>query len=132
MPASARAQSLASLALSPTNFLIVVSILLVVLGFILHGDPLLLITVPVLLPAAKSLSIDPIHFGIVAVLCVAFGQQTPPVGSTLFVVSAISERNIFTIARANIPFVLTIAFVLVVVIFFPEVMAWLPRRVGMM
>ncbi len=122
----------ASLALAPTSFLIVVSILLIVLGCILHGDPLLLITVPVLLPAAKTLGIDPIHFGIVAVLCVALGQQTPPVGSTLFVVSAISERNIFTIARANIPFVLTIAFVLVVVIFFPEVVAWLPRRVGMM
>ena len=121
-----------SLALAPTGFLIVVSILLVLLGCILHGDPLLLITVPVLLPAAKALGIDPIHFGIVAVLCVAIGQQTPPVGSTLFVVSAISERNIFTIARANIPLVMTIVLVLAVVIFFPEIVAWLPRRLGMM
>jgi C4-dicarboxylate transporter DctM subunit len=122
----------ASLSLSPTHFLIVVSILLVLLGCILHGDPLLLITVPVLLPAAKTLGIDPIHFGIVAVLCVALGQQTPPVGSTLFVVSAISGRNIFAIARANIPLVLTIVFVLTLVLFFPELVTWLPRRLGMM
>ena len=121
-----------SLSLTPTSFLIVVSLLLVVLGCILHGDPLLLITVPVLLPAAKALGIDPIHFGIVAVLCVALGQQTPPVGSTLFVVSAISGRNIFAIARANIPLVLTIVSVLAIVIVFPEFATWLPRTLGMM
>lgn len=121
-----------SLALSPTGFLVVVSMLLILLGCILHGDPLLLITVPVLLPAAKTLGIDPIHFGIVAVLCVALGQQTPPVGSTLFVVSAISGRNIFTIARANIPLVMTIVFVLAIAIFFPDVITWLPRKLEMM
>jgi len=121
-----------SLNLSRELFLILVSLLLIILGTVLHGDPLLLITIPVLLPAANTLGVDPIHFGIVAVLCVAVGQQTPPVGSTLFVVSAISGRDIFAIARVNIPFVLSIALILVLVIFFPSLALWLPRQFDMM
>lgn len=112
-------------------FLLVISVVLIALGAILHGDPLLLITVPIFMPAVAGLGIDPIHFGIVAVICVAIGQQTPPVGSVLFVVSAISRRDIFAVSRANVPFVMAMVFVLAVVIVFPDVVLWLPELSGM-
>ncbi|WP_239025101.1 TRAP transporter large permease [Rhodoligotrophos defluvii] len=119
------------LALGPTGLLLLVSAILIVLGAILHGDPLLLIMTPILLPAVVAAGIDPLQFGIVMVLCIAIGQQTPPVGSTLFVVSAIAGRDIFAVSRANIPFVMTLVFVLLVVIFLPQIVFFLPRLAGL-
>lgn len=120
-----------SFELSAIPFLIVLSVALVLLGAILHGDPLLLITVPILYPGVVALGVDPLHFGIIMVFCVALGQQTPPVGSTLFVVSAIAERDIFAVSRANIPFVLAILAVLVLVILWPGLVFMLPEWAGM-
>lgn len=117
--------------LSPNLFLLIVAAALIVLGCIMHGDPLLLITVPIVYPAALVLGIDPVHFGMVAIIAVAIGQQTPPVGSTLFVVSALTRLDVFVVSRANIPFVLALVFVLMLVLFIPELSLWIPRMVGL-
>ena len=87
--------------------------------------------VPILYPAVTVLGIDPLHFGMIMVFCVAIGQQTPPVGSTLFVVSAIARRNIFAISRANIPFILALVAVLVLIILVPRITFMLPELAGM-
>lgn len=120
-----------SLDLGPLAFLVVTSAILILLGAVLHGDPLLLIMVPILFPAVMTLGIDPLQFGIVMIMCVAIGQQTPPVGSTLFVVSAIAQRDIFAVSCANIPFVMTLVFVLLVSIFVPQVVFFLPQQFGL-
>lgn len=119
------------LSLSPEVFLLIVTAILIVLGCVMHGDPLLLIVVPVVFPAALALGIDPVHFGLVAVMTVAIGQQTPPVGSTLFVVSALTKLDIFTVSRANIPFILALTFVTLLVLFFPSLTLLLPEMVGL-
>jgi C4-dicarboxylate transporter DctM subunit len=98
---------------------VIVSLLLIGLGTLMHGDPMMLLTVPILLPAAKALGVDPVHFGILVVLCVAIGQQTPPVGSTLFVVSALTGKDIFAITRANIPFITAMIALLALILFVP-------------
>ena len=121
----------AGLDLGPMAFLFLVSAILIVMGAILHGDPLLLIMVPILFPAVAALGIDPLHFGMVMVFCIAIGQQTPPVGSTLFVVSAIAKRNIFAVSRANIPFVIALIAVLALIILVPKVTFILPELAGM-
>jgi C4-dicarboxylate transporter DctM subunit len=115
----------------PMLFLMIISLVLIALGAIMHGDPLLLIMVPIFYPAMMALGIHPIHFGMVVVFCIAIGQQTPPVGSTLFVVSAIARRDIFSVSRANIPFVLALVGVLVLVIGFPAISLGIPRALGM-
>ena len=120
-----------SLEINQTAFLVLVSVILIAMGAILHGDPLLLIMVPILYPSVVALGADPLQFGIVMVFCVAIGQQTPPVGSTLFVVSAIAKRDIFQIALANIPFVLALLAVLLLVILVPEVTFFLPELSGL-
>lgn len=112
-------------------FLLLLSAVLIALGAILHGDPLMLIMVPILYPAVIAVGGDPLHLGIVVVLCVAIGQQTPPVGSTLFVVSAIAQRNIFAVSAANLPFVLTLVAALGLVILIPDLVFWLPEAVGL-
>ena len=118
-------------ALSETGFLIITALILIAMGAILHGDPLLLIMVSILYPTVIALGVDPLHFGIIVVFCVAIGQQSPPVGSTLFVVSAIAKRDIFAISRANIPFVLALVSVLLAVILVPEITFLLPEWSGL-
>jgi TRAP-type C4-dicarboxylate transport system permease large subunit len=115
----------------PTLLLFVITVLLIIVGCFLHGDPILLIIVPILLPAVKALGIDLIHFGMIVVFTVAIGQQTPPVGSTLFVVSALSGRGIMEITAANLPFILVIAAIMYVLLFFPLLVLFLPRLAGL-
>lgn len=64
-------------------------------------------------------------------MTVAVGQQTPPVGSTLFVVSALTKLDIFTVSRANIPFILALTAITFLVLFFPQLTLWLPKLVGL-
>ena len=111
---------------SPQIALLLISGILIVAGCFLHGSPLQLIIVPMFLPLVTSLGIDMLHFGIVVVLCVGIGQQTPPVGSALFVTSMLAERDILEVTRENLPFILTIIAVLIIVIFFPKVSLFLP------
>jgi tripartite ATP-independent transporter DctM subunit len=115
----------------PTLLLLIITVLLIVVGCVLHGDPILLIIVPILLPAVKALGIDLLHFGMIVVFTIAIGQQTPPVGSTLFVVSALSGRGILEITAANVPFILVITGVMYLLLFFPQLVVFLPRLVGL-
>jgi tripartite ATP-independent transporter DctM subunit len=115
----------------PTLLLLVITVLLILAGCFLHGDPILLMIVPILLPAVKALGIDLVHFGMLVVFTVALGQQTPPVGSTLFVVSALSGRGILEISVANLPFILVIAGVMYLLLFFPQLVLFLPRLAGL-
>jgi C4-dicarboxylate transporter DctM subunit len=120
-----------TLNLSKEAFLLVVAGTLLALGCIMHGDPMLLIVVPVVYPTAVALGIDPVHFGLVAIITVAIGQQTPPVGSTLFVVSALSRLDIFTVSRANIPFIALFTVILACMMFIPAISTWLPQMMGL-
>lgn len=112
-------------------FLMLVCALLLGLGFVMHGDPMMLLTVPILFPAAKALGVDGVHLGILIVLCVAIGQQTPPVGSTLFVVSALTGKDIFAVTRANLPFIAAMVALLVLVLFVPATVTSVLGLLGM-
>jgi C4-dicarboxylate transporter DctM subunit len=115
----------------PTLLLLAITVLLIVAGCVLHGDPILLIIVPILLPAVKALGIDLVHFGMIVTFTVAIGQQTPPVGSTLFVVSALSGRGIMEVTAANLPFILAITAIMYLLLFFPALVLFLPRLAGL-
>ena len=116
-----------TLSRDPTVTLILFTLLLILAGCFLHGVPILLIIIPILLPVVKALGIDLIHFGIIVTFTIAIGQQTPPVGSTLFVVSALSGCDIMSVTRANIPFILSMIVVMYLILFFPQIALILPR-----
>lgn len=123
---------LAQMDMSPILFLIMLSAIMIVAGTFLDGIAMIFIIVPLFLPAVKLLGIDPIHFGMVVVLCWGIGQQTPPVGAALFITSVIAKVDILTLTRANLPFIAVMFLVLGAVIAFPDQLVLLiPRALGL-
>ena len=125
-------QPIAQAELSPVLFLVLLSLVLIVVGTFLDGIAMMFIVVPLFFPALQLLGIDPIHFGMVVVICWGIGQQTPPVGAALFITSVIARVDIFALTRANLPFIAVMFVVLALVIFFPEtVVLSVPNAVGL-
>ena len=123
---------IAQAALSPTMFLVVVSFVLIVAGTFLDGIAMMIIIVPLFLPAIRLLGIDPIHFAMVVIICWGIGQQTPPVGAALFITSVIARVDVLTLTRSNILFIFVMFIVLALVILFPEtVVLSIPRALGL-
>jgi tripartite ATP-independent transporter DctM subunit len=121
---------LAGFELSPTGFLIVVNVILLVLGCFLEGTAILLIVVPVFIPTAMSLGVDMVHFGIVVVVNIMLGLITPPYGLLLFIMTNIAGVPLRHIVRDVMPFLLAMIAALVLVTFVPEISLWLPRQFG--
>ncbi len=116
--------------LSPLGFLILVNILLLLLGCLLEGTTILLVIVPVLVPAAKALGIDMVHFGVMAVINIMLGLITPPYGLLLFVMSRIANVPIRDIVRDTLPFLFAMMAALALITFVPATVLWLPRLLG--
>jgi tripartite ATP-independent transporter DctM subunit len=115
--------------LSPLAFLLAVNLLLLALGCLLEGTTILLVIVPVLLPAAEALGIDPVHFGVVVTLNLMIGCLTPPVGLNLFLASAISGVPVMRVARAATPFIIVLLTVLALITYIPQLVLWLPQLI---
>lgn len=129
IPDSLRA-FLAGWNLSPLGFLILVNILLLILGCLLEGTAILLIVVPVLIPTAKALGIDMVHFGVVVVVNIMLGLITPPYGLLLFIMTNIAEVPLRQIVRECMPFLGAMLVALALITFFPSLVLWLPRLMG--
>lgn len=123
---------IAATEMSATLFLLVVSLVFIVAGTFLDGIAMMFIIVPLFYPAVKLLGIDPIHFGMVVVLCWGIGQQTPPVGAALFITSVLAKVDIISLTVANLPFIAVMIVVLLLVILFPETtVLMVPRALGL-
>lgn len=116
--------------LTPTGFLILVNIILLILGCILEGTAILLIIVPVFIPTAQALGIDLVHFGVVVVVNIMLGLVTPPYGLLLFIVAKISGAPIKDIIVDAAPFLFWMVVCLVFITFVPDSVLWLPRLFG--
>ncbi len=124
------AEWFASLDMGPLGFLIVANLVFLVLGCLLDTTTLLLVLVPLLLPAAKALGVDLVHFGVVIVVNMMIGLLTPPYGVLLFVLSGLSGAPVKDIVRELVPFIAALAAVLVLLIFVPSLVLALPRLAG--
>ncbi len=107
--------------------LIMLNILMLVLGCLVEMACLILMLTPVILPIWMSLGLSPIHLGIVMVLNLGIGLLTPPVGSTLFIGSAISGIRIEKLAKKMIPFYVVMGIALLILTYFPQSFMWLPE-----
>jgi tripartite ATP-independent transporter DctM subunit len=116
--------------LSPLAFLLSVNAVLLVLGCFLEGTTILLVIVPVLLPAAQSLGIDPVHFGVIAVFNIMIGLVTPPYGLLLFMMTRIADVPLRDLVREVLPFLGVMAAALAVITLVPDVVLFLPRLLG--
>jgi C4-dicarboxylate transporter DctM subunit len=116
--------------LSPGMFLLAANVLLLILGCFLEGTTILLVMVPVLLPTAKALGIDDVHFGVVVVVNIMIGLVTPPYGLLLFMMSKIAEVPLNALVREVMPFLGVMIAALAVMTYVPEIVLWLPRLLG--
>jgi tripartite ATP-independent transporter DctM subunit len=116
--------------LSPLAFLLIANVILLVLGCFLEGTTILLIIIPVLLPTAQTLGIDPVHFGIVAVVNIMIGLITPPYGLLLFMMVKIAEVPLRDLVRDVMPFLYVMIGALAVITLLPDLVLFLPRLLG--
>lgn len=116
--------------LSRLNFLLMVNLMFLVLGCFLDVSVLLLVFVPMLLPAAKLLGIDLVHFGVLAVLNMMIGLITPPFGMLLFVTKALTGIPIGEMVREGWLFLLMLIVLLLLITVFPQIVLWLPQSMG--
>ena len=116
--------------LSPLAFLLVINVLLLALGCVLDASTILLVVIPIFLPACRALGIDLVHFGVVVVVNTMIGLITPPYGILLFVINATTDAPLRDIIREIWPFLLALIVALMVITFVPEVVLWLPRLLG--
>jgi len=122
---------LGSLSDNRVVILLLINIMLLVLGCLMDMSPLILICTPILLPLVKTLGVDPVHFGMIMMLNLGIGLITPPVGSVLFVGSAVSKLKMGVITQAMKPFFVAMFVVLMMVTYLPALSLWLPRLLGL-
>jgi C4-dicarboxylate transporter, DctM subunit len=116
--------------LAPVAYLLLVNAILLVLGCLLEGSTILLVIVPILIPSAKALGIDPVHFGVVVVVNIMIGLLTPPFGLLLFVVANMTRQTLMALVREAAPFIAMAIVVLALITLVPETVLWLPRVLG--
>jgi tripartite ATP-independent transporter DctM subunit len=119
-----------TLQLSRLQFLFMVNALFLILGCFLDVSVLLLVFVPMLLPAAKLLGVDLVHFGVLVVLNMMIGLIHPPFGMLLFVIKALTGIPIGDMMREGWPFLVMLLGLLVAITLFPQIVLWLPQTMG--
>jgi tripartite ATP-independent transporter DctM subunit len=115
-------------ALSDNRYVILlcINLLLLALGTLMDMAPLILILTPILLPVVKSIGVDPVHFGMIMMVNLGIGLITPPVGTVLFVGSAVARLSIERVVQALYPFFGALLVVLLLVTYIPAISLWLP------
>lgn len=116
---------------NPYVIAILLNLILLILGCIMDMAPIILIATPILLPIATSIGIDPVQFGIIIVLNCGVGLLTPPVGSVLFIGSAIARRPMEKVVKAELPFYIMMIIALLLITFVPEISLCIPRAFGL-
>ncbi len=120
-------KAIATIAPSPLAFMLIANLLLMVMGAVIETLPAMLIAVPVLLPTAKAMGIDPIHFGVVVIFNLIVSIMTPPIGIGLYILVAISGVKFGRLVWATIPFHAVLLVALVIMILFPQLSLFLPN-----
>ena len=119
--------ALTSLTTSAVVYLIIVNVLLLVVGCFMEALAAMLVLIPILLPPAIALGIDPVHFGLIFVLNLMIGTITPPVGVVLYVTAKVAQVPFDRMARAVLPYLVPLLAVLMLCTFWPPVTTFLPK-----
>jgi tripartite ATP-independent transporter DctM subunit len=115
---------------NPYVLLLVINVLFLILGCFLDTMILMLVVIPMILPAVRALGIDLVHFGVVIVLNMMIGLCTPPYGMLLFTVSGLTKTPLGAVIREVLPFLWVLIAVLLLITYVPGLVLFLPRLVG--
>ena len=127
---AALTQAIVGLELSPYTLMLMLGLVYVVLGCILDGFSIVVMTLPIALPMATASGFDPIWFGIYLILMVELSQITPPVGFNLFIIQGLTGKPIGEIAIYALPFFFLMVLTTAIITVFPEIVLYLPRLMG--
>ena len=122
------AQWIGSFQLSAYSLLGALTVFFIILGCFLDGISVVVLTTSVILPMVEQAGIDPLWFGIFVVIVVEMSQITPPVGFNLFVIQALTGRNILHVAKAATPFFLLLLVALGIIVLAPQIVTFLPNN----
>lgn len=120
-----------SLTDSPTVFLLLAVIMMLLLGTVIDATAILVLVVPILMPIAAQFGVDPIVLGVVMIISLMIGLLTPPVGTVLFVTSAVSKSTIGQVFRGALPFIVPFLAIVLLAVLFPDAVLWLPGVLGL-
>lgn len=118
-----------SLDVGPIGFLLMSMLFFLIVGMVLDAVPAILIFLPILLPAAIGVGVDPIHFGVSVVVNLMIGLLTPPVGALLYIMTKIGKVSFGSLVKEVLPFIGALFLGLLVIVFVPAIVTWLPNLV---
>ena len=121
---------LAGAEISPIIFLLLINLLILLVGCILDATVIILVIVPLFIPTCEALGIDLVHFGVLVVVNSMIGLITPPYGMLLFVINAVTDIPLREIIGEIWAFLAVLVFALLIMIFSPNMVLWLPRLFG--
>jgi tripartite ATP-independent transporter DctM subunit len=123
------AELLLTITNNPILILLLLNLVMLVVGLFMETVAAITILVPVLLPIAMKIGVDPVHFGVIMVLNLMIGLLTPPVGMVLFVLSRVSGVSFERCSAATMPFLVPLVMVLLLITFIPQFSMWLPTLI---
>jgi tripartite ATP-independent transporter DctM subunit len=112
-------------------FLLLANLLMLFVGCFLEPTAAITILVPLLLPIATQLGVDPVHFGLVMVLNLMIGLLHPPMGMVLFVLARVAKLSVERTTMAILPWLFPLLGSLVILTYVPQIVLWLPRTMGL-
>jgi tripartite ATP-independent transporter DctM subunit len=115
-----------SISQNPLVILLLINVLLLLLGTFMDMGPTIIIATPIFLPVAIHYGVDPVHFGVIMILNLGIGLNTPPVGAVQFVACAVGKITVWEAMRSIWPFYGAGIVVLGLVTFIPALSLWLP------
>lgn len=121
------ADSLLGFSTNKTIILLIMMAVILLVGCFMETIAAITILVPVLLPIAEQVGIDPVHLGLIVILNLMLGLLTPPVGMVLYVLSKVSGVKFEKCVTATAPFIVPLFIVLMLITFIPEIAMWLPN-----
>lgn len=121
------ADLMTALSIGTVSFLLIANLLLLLLGCLIETLPAMLLAVPLLLPTALALGVDPTHFGVLVIFNLLIGYMHPPMGIGLFILMAIAKVEFLPLVRATLPFIAALLVALLLLTFLPSITLWLPN-----
>lgn len=113
--------------LSPLQFFFIISLVYLILGMLIEGVSMMLLTIPVLFPSIVALGFNPVWFGVILVMFIEIGALTPPMGLNLFAIKSVAEDiDLKTIIIGSFPFLCMMFLCMALLYIFPEIALWLP------
>ncbi|HEY8614503.1 MAG TPA: TRAP transporter large permease subunit [Roseomonas sp.] len=123
---SALAAAVAALELGPYGLIAMLTVIYIILGTALDGVSMIVLTTSIVVPMVQQAGFDLVWFAIFIVLLVEIAQITPPVGFNLFVMQAMTGRELTAVARASLPFFAMLVVTVVLITIWPPIATWLP------